>query len=53
MSPSPLLDQVRAVARLKQFSLRTEESYVQAIRRFILFHDKRHPATMGTAEIQA
>jgi integron integrase len=53
MSHSPLLDQVRAVARLKQFSLRTEESYVQAIRRFILFHDKRHPATMGTAEIQA
>jgi integron integrase len=53
MSHSPLLDQVRAVARLKQCSLRTEESYVQAIRRFILFHDKRHPATMGTAEIQA
>jgi hypothetical protein len=53
MASSPLLDQVRAVARLKQFSLRTEESYVQAIRRFILFHDKRHPATMGTPEIQA
>jgi integron integrase len=53
MASSPLLDQVRAVARLKQLSLRTEESYVQAIRRFILFHDKRHPATMGTAEIQA
>jgi integrase len=53
MPSSPLLDQVRAVARLKQLSLRTEESYVQAIRRFILFHEKRHPATMGTAEIQA
>jgi integron integrase len=48
-----LLDQVRAVARLRQLSLRTEESYIQAIRRFILFHDKRHPASMGTAEIQA
>src|SRR6476469_953745 len=53
MPASPLLDQVRAVARLKQLSLRTEESYVQAIRRFILFHDKRHPATMGVVEIQA
>jgi integron integrase len=53
MPSSPLLDQVRAVARLKQLSLRTEETYVQAIRHFILFHDKRHPATMGTAEIQA
>jgi integrase len=52
LSPSPLLDQVRAVARLKQFSIRTEESYVQAIKRFILFHAKRHPATMGAAEIQ-
>jgi integron integrase len=53
LSSSPLLDQVRAVARLKQFSLRTEESYVQAIKRFILFHDKRHPTTMGADEIQA
>ena len=53
MTHSLLLDQVRAVARLKQFSLRTEESYAQAIRRFILFHDKRHPASMGTTEIQA
>jgi integron integrase len=53
VSHSPLLDQVRAVARLKQFSIRTEESYVQAIKRFILFHAKRHPATMGVAEIQA
>ncbi len=53
MSPSPLLDQIRAVARLKQFSLRTEESYVQAIKRFILFHGKRHPATMGADEIVA
>jgi integron integrase len=48
-----LLDQVRAVARLKQFSLRTEQSYVQSIKRYILFHDKRHPATMGSAEIEA
>jgi site-specific recombinase XerD len=53
LSPSPLLDQVRAVARLKQFSIRTEESYVQALKRFILFHAKRHPATMGAAEIQS
>ena len=51
MASSPLLDQVRAVARLRQLSLRTEESYVQTIRRFILFHGKRHPAAMGATEI--
>ncbi|MGI8917093.1 MAG: integron integrase [Pyrinomonadaceae bacterium] len=52
--PSPkLLDQVRTVARLKHFSLRTEQAYVGWIRRFILFHNKRHPAEMAEPEIRA
>jgi site-specific recombinase XerD len=46
-----LLDQVRAAIRLRHYSIRTEEAYVQWIRRFILFHDKRHPLEMGSAEI--
>jgi integron integrase len=52
--PSPkLLDQVRTVARLKHFSLRTEQAYVGWIRRFILFHNKRHPAEMAEPEIRS
>ncbi len=48
-----LLDQVRDVLRAKHYSYRTEEAYVDWIRRFILFHNKRHPAEMGAPEIQA
>ncbi len=44
---------MRDVLRRLRYSLRTEESYVQWIRRFILFHDKRHPASMGEAEVTA
>jgi hypothetical protein len=39
-----LLDQVRERIRTKHYSLRTEDQYVHWIRRFILFHNKRHPA---------
>lgn len=46
-----LIEQVRTVIRLKHYSLRTEECYVQWIRRFILFNDKRHPREMGADEI--
>jgi integron integrase len=46
-----LLDQVRATIRTKHYSYRTEQSYVQWIRRFVLFHDKRHPRDMGEQEI--
>src|SRR5437899_2121086 len=46
-----LLDRVRDAARRKHYSLRTEEAYVYWIRRFILFHGKRHPRELGTAEI--
>lgn len=51
--PKKLLDQVRDAVRLKHYSDRTEESYVNWIRRYILFHNKRHPNEMGSAEITA
>ena len=46
MAPTKLLDQVRATARLRHLSLRTEKAYVQHIKRFILFHGKKHPREM-------
>jgi integron integrase len=46
-----LLDRVRISLRTKHYSLRTEEAYVGWIRRFILFHGKRHPREMGESEI--
>ena len=49
--PCKLLDQVRNVLRLKHYAIRTEEAYLDWIRRFILFHQKRHPREMGAAEI--
>ena len=48
-----LLDRVREAIQLKHYSPRTEEAYVSWIRRFILFHNKRHPREMGAAEIEA
>jgi integron integrase len=48
-----LLDQVRDVIRRKHFSIRTEQTYVDWIRRFILFHNKRHPREMAETEITA
>jgi hypothetical protein len=51
--PKKLLDQVRDALRLKHYSIRTENSYVDWIRRYILFHGKRHPNEMGTAEVEA
>ena len=51
--PSPkLLDQVRTVARVRHLSLRTEQAYAQWIKRFILFHKKRHPVEMAEPEIR-
>jgi hypothetical protein len=52
MTQPKLLEQVRAVARLRHFSLSTEEAYRHWIRRFILFHRKRHPAEMGADHIR-
>lgn len=48
-----LLEEVTRVLRLKHYSLRTEEAYRDWIKRFILFHGKRHPAEMGEAEVTA
>lgn len=51
--PTPkLLDQVRNVVRVKHFSLSTERAYVGWIRRFILFHNKKHPTDMAETEIR-
>ena len=47
-----LLDQVREKIRLKHYSYRTEQTYVDWIKRFILFHKKRHPNEMGKTEIE-
>ena len=46
-----LLDQMSDAIRLKHYSLRTEETYLDWVRRYILFHNKRHPKDMGEAEI--
>ncbi len=48
-----LLDQVRFAIRAKHYSIRTEEAYVDWIKRFIVFHGKRHPSGMGAFQIQA
>jgi integron integrase len=47
-----LLKQVRHQIRLKHYSIRTEEAYLQVVKRFILFHRKRHPRDMGVDEIR-
>lgn len=53
-SDSPrLLDQVRQALRRKHYSMRTEEAYVSWIKRYMLFHDKRHPRDMGAPEVTA
>ena len=53
-SASPkLLDRVRWHLRVKRYSIRTEQAYLDWIRRFILFHRKRHPSDMGEEEIAA
>ena len=52
-NPPRLLDRVREILRRKHYSIRTEEAYVGWIRRFVLFHDKRHPQDMGMPEVEA
>jgi integron integrase len=51
--PKKLLDQVREIIRTKHYSYRTEQTYVEWIKRFIFFHNKRHPKNMGAEEVQA
>ncbi len=47
-----LLEQVSDVIRLKHYSYKTEKSYVNWIKRYILFHKKRHPREVGGKEIE-
>src|SRR5258707_4845503 len=48
-----LLDQVRDVMRRRHYSIRTEQAYIDWIKRFILYHDKRHPNEMAEEEVAA
>ena len=48
-----LLDRVRERLRVKHYSIRTEQAYTDWVRRFILFHGKRHPRDLGPAEVEA
>jgi hypothetical protein len=54
-APSPnkpkLLDEVRQLLRTRHYSLRTEEAYVSWIRRYILFHGKRHPRDLAAKAV--
>jgi len=48
-----LLDRVHDIIRRKHYSIRTEQAYADWIKRFILFHDKRHPSDLGATEVEA
>ncbi len=52
-NPPKLLEQVAAKLRVKHYSIRTEKSYVDWIKRYILHNGKRHPKEMGAAEVEA
>ena len=52
-APIKLLDRVRQVSRLRHLSRRPEEAYVRWIRRYIVFHGKRHPRELGEADLTA
>lgn len=52
-SSSPFLQEVREAIRIRHYSIRTEETYVHWIKRYIFFHGKRHPAEMGEREVAA
>jgi hypothetical protein len=51
--PKKLLEHVRDTIRLKRYSMHTENAYVTWIKRYILFHHKRHPNQMGSVAIEA
>ena len=52
-TPPKLLDQVRAELRTRHYSIRTEQTYIDWIKRFIIFHKKQHPKNLGAAQVQA
>lgn len=47
-----LLNQMRDKIRLKHYSIRTEQAYTDWVKRFVLFHEKRHPKEMGAVEVE-
>ncbi|VBB46511.1 Integrase/recombinase (fragment) [uncultured Desulfatiglans sp.] len=53
MEKPKLLDQVRAALRVRHMSYRTEQTYVHWIKRFIFFHNRKHPLEMGEAQVRA
>ena len=53
INPPKLLDQVRDKLRVKHYSIRTEQTYVDWIKRYIFFHGKRHPKDMGAHDVEA
>lgn len=53
LAPVPLLERVRQKIRLTHYSLRTEQAYLDWIKRFIFFNGKRHPVEMGAGEVEA
>ena len=52
-NPPKLLDQVRNKLRVKHYSIRTEDTYLHWIKRYIYFHGKRHPKELGARDIEA
>ena len=52
-SEPKLLDRVREIIRIKHYSIRTEQAYLQWIRRYIRFHGKRHPRELGADALTA
>jgi integron integrase len=51
MGEAKLLDRVREAVRTRHYSRRTEQAYVSWVRRFVIFHGKRHPAALGEVEV--
>ena len=52
-APPRLLERVHEIIRRKHYSIRTEQAYVDWIKRFIRFHDKRHPKDLSATEVEA
>ena len=52
-APPRLLDLVRQEIRVRHYSIRTEQAYVDWVKRFVFFHGKQHPWDMGTGEVRA
>src|SRR4026209_2562711 len=53
MTPPRLMEHVRAEIRARHYSRRTEDAYIHWIRRFIVFHGRRHPRELGAPEVSA